>query len=63
MPVPGYDPEDLDDILETELTRQQKREFLTDEEWASYREGDATLLNLLDDEQIDRLLDRTESTT
>lgn len=58
MPVPGYDPEDLDDVLENKLTRQQKREFLTDDEWASYERGDASILDLLDDEEIEQLLDR-----
>ena len=63
MPVPGYDPEDLDDILETKIDRQQKREYLTDEEWAAYRDGDASLVDLLDDEEIHALLDRDEEGT
>lgn len=56
MPVPGYDPEDLDDVLENKLTRQQKREYLSEAEWASYHEGDATLVDLLDEAEIEDLL-------
>lgn len=60
MPVPGYDPEDLDDTLENKLTRQKKRAYLSDEEWETYREGDASLVDLLDADEIDSLLEHTE---
>lgn len=63
MPVPGYDPEDLDDVLETKLTRQQKQAYLTDEEWATYRSGDVSLIDLLDDEEIEGLLADTDGIT
>lgn len=56
VPVPGYDPEDLDDTLENKLTRQQKRQYLTDEEWETYRQGDASLIDLLDEGEIHGLL-------
>ena len=58
MPVPGYDPEDIDDTLENLLTRQQKRAYLTDEQWETYREGDASLVDLLDAEEIKNLMER-----
>lgn len=60
MPVPGYDPEDLDDTLESLLTHQQKRAYLTDEQWESYREGDASLVDLLDAKEIDNLLEQAD---
>jgi hypothetical protein len=63
MPVPGYDPEDLDDALENKLTRQQKRDYLSEEEWAIYRSGDASLIDLLDDGEIEGLLADADGTT
>lgn len=55
MPVPGYDPEDLDDELEQSLSETEIRERLTDEEFRQY-EGGESLVELLDSEEIEKLL-------
>lgn len=57
MPVPGYDPEDLDDALESRLDEDEIRATLDDAALAAYREGEADLVDLLDDAEIERLLD------
>lgn len=57
MPVPGYDPEDLDDALESRLDEDEIRAALDDAALAAYREGEADLVDLLDDAEIERLLD------
>ena len=56
MPVPGYDPEDVDDMLESRLGESDIRERLSENEWQSYQDGDATLVDLLDDEEIQGML-------
>jgi len=58
MPIPGYDPEDIDDTLEELLTKEEKQEYLSDEEWASYRSGDESLLDLLESSEIQRIFER-----
>jgi hypothetical protein len=56
MPVPGYDPEDLDDVLESNLDPGEIEARLSDEELAAYREGEANLVDLLDEAQIQGLV-------
>lgn len=58
MPIPGYDPEDIDDTLEELLTKEEKQEYLTDEEWESYRSGDESLLDLLESSEIKKIFER-----
>lgn len=55
MPVPGYDPEDIDEELEAELTEGEVRERLSDEEFERYENGES-LFELLEGEQIDEIL-------
>ncbi|MFB6121817.1 MAG: hypothetical protein ABEJ68_11970 [Halobacteriaceae archaeon] len=57
MPVPGYDPADVEDALRSKLDETDTQEVLTDEERAAYRNDDASLVDLLDDDQIARILD------
>ncbi|WP_135534947.1 hypothetical protein [Halostella pelagica] len=57
MPVPGYDPEDIDDTLESHLGEDGLRERLSDEEWEAYQHEDASLVDILDESEIERLLD------
>jgi hypothetical protein len=57
MPVPGYDPDDVDNLLEQKLSETDVRSQLSDEELQSYESGDARLVELLDENQIDQLLD------
>ncbi|WP_135821585.1 hypothetical protein [Halostella litorea] len=57
MPVSGYDPEDVDDALESRLGESGLRERLDDEEWDAYRAEEASLVDLLDEDEIARLLD------
>ncbi|NHN46656.1 hypothetical protein G9464_03475 [Halostella sp. JP-L12] len=61
MPVPGYDPEDVDDALEANLGEGELAELLTDEELRSYRREEVTLVDLLDESEIERALDDEES--
>ena len=58
MPVSGYDPEDIDDMLESRLTDGEKAEFLTDAEWEAYRRGDESLVDLLEGSEIERIFHR-----
>lgn len=58
MVIPGYDPEDIDDMLEQHLTADEIETFLTESEWTAYQEGDATLVDLLSGSEIQQLLDR-----
>lgn len=55
MPVPGYDPEDIDEQLEAELTEGEVRERLSGEEFERYENGES-LFELLEGEQIDEIL-------
>ncbi|WP_121820229.1 hypothetical protein [Halostella salina] len=56
MPVSGYDPEDIDDTLEARLGDAELRERLTDEELDAYRSEEASLVDLLDEDEIARVL-------
>ncbi|WP_049921298.1 hypothetical protein [Halopiger djelfimassiliensis] len=53
MPVPGYDPEDIDDALEGERLEAS----LSESELEAYRNGDAELIDLLSEDEIRRLID------
>ena len=56
MPVPGYDPDDLDAELEGKLTDEEIRDRLNDEEYDRYENGES-LVGLLDEDELDELLD------
>jgi len=56
MPVPGYDPDDVDEMLESKLTDSEIRERLSEGEWQSYQSGDGNLADLLDDDEIAGML-------
>ncbi|MFC7134770.1 MULTISPECIES: hypothetical protein [Salinibaculum] len=60
MPVPGYDPDDVDNLLEQKLSETDVRSQLSDAELESYENGDARLVELLDEDQIDQLLDEAK---
>jgi hypothetical protein len=60
MVIPGYDPEDLDDMLESHMDSHEIETFLTDAEWESYRNGDATLVDLLDSDELHELVQKKE---
>lgn len=57
MVIPGYDPDDLEDALETQLDRKGREEYLTEEERRRHERGES-LVDLLDEEDIRRLLER-----
>lgn len=57
MPVPGYDPDDVDAHLESKINDSDVKQVLTDEEWQSYQNDDTELIELLDESQIEELLD------
>jgi len=56
MPVPGYDPEDVDDTLESRLGEEEVRERLSDEEWDAYQREEASLVDLLDEREIAEIM-------
>ena len=55
MVIPGYDLDDLDDNLRARIDEDHLESYLTDEEVARLRAGES-LLDLLDDDDLDRLL-------
>ncbi|PSQ18792.1 hypothetical protein BRD00_04355 [Halobacteriales archaeon QS_8_69_26] len=59
MTISGYDPDDLDDALGNMISRRDVREFLTDEEERRWDAGE-NLLDLLDEDDIERLLDEAD---
>jgi len=58
MPVPGYDPEDIDSTLESLLDADDIAEMLSEEEWQSYEDGDANLVDLLESGEIQRIFEK-----
>jgi len=63
MPVPGYDPDDLDDALESLLDEAEIEASLETEDLTAYREGEADLADLLDPEEMEAVLERKEGGT
>lgn len=57
MPVPGYDPIDVDHMLESRLADDEIETHLDDEALSAYRSGEASLVDLLEDETIQELLE------
>jgi hypothetical protein len=53
MPVPGYDPNDVDDMLESKLGETEIRDHLSESEWQSYQDGEQALVDLLGDDEIE----------
>ncbi|QRV14063.1 hypothetical protein [Haloterrigena salifodinae] len=58
MPIPGYDPEDIDEQLEARLDDGEIERKLSDSELEAYRGGDANLIDFLDEAEIERVLER-----
>ncbi|SFB67721.1 hypothetical protein SAMN05444422_10171 [Halobiforma haloterrestris] len=56
MPVPGYDPEDIEDALETSLGETHLEEYLSESERETYRQGDAELVDLLEADEIREII-------
>ena len=59
MTVPGYDPDDLDAALAALAEDHDIDDLLTPEERARWEAGEG-LSDLLDDEDVERLLTRAE---
>ncbi len=59
MAIPGYDLDDLDDDLQARIDEQDVEEYLTDEELTRLGEGES-LLDLLDEDDLDRLIEGRE---
>ncbi|WP_049927885.1 hypothetical protein [Halopiger goleimassiliensis] len=57
MPIPGYDPDDIDDKLEGSLTDDQLESHLSDAELEAYRDGDESLIDLLEEDEVRRIVD------
>jgi len=43
MPAPGYDPDDVEDLLESKLVETDVRSHFADDEWRAYRNGEHRL--------------------
>ncbi|TYL37743.1 hypothetical protein CV102_15505 [Natronococcus pandeyae] len=61
MPVPGYDPEDIDDTLESLLEDDEIEQHLSDSELEAYRNGEVDLVDLLDGDEIRHILERKDA--
>ncbi|MFU8869041.1 hypothetical protein [Natronococcus sp.] len=61
MPIPGYDPEDVDDTLEALLEDDEIDRHLSEAELEAYRNGEETLVDLLDGDEIHRILERKDA--
>ena len=60
MPVPGYDPEDLDDALKTKLEQGDPAALLSEDELRAYQ-NEEDLVEAFDTETIRRLLHGSEA--
>lgn len=58
MPVSGYDPDDLEELLAERLDSHDPGTFLTDDQRRRLDEGES-LLDVLDSDEIERLVDGT----
>jgi hypothetical protein len=56
MVVPGYDIDDLDENLRERLVEWALKQLLEEDEQEQLRQG-SSLLDLLDEEDIDRIMD------
>jgi hypothetical protein len=56
MPVPGYDPEDVENMLESQLDEDSAREAMSEEDWESYQNDEERLVDVLEDDEIKRIL-------
>lgn len=61
MPIPGYDPEDIDEMLESRLSDNEIESKLTESELERYRAGDENLIDLLDEKEIERVHERGDN--
>lgn len=60
MPVPGYDPDDVEQLIETTIDAKFDREELSDrlsEEQLTRVESGERVVDVVDDETIDKLLE------
>lgn len=57
MAIPGYDPIDIDHMLEARLSKEEIAERLDEDDLESYRADDASLVSLLDGDEIREVLD------
>lgn len=60
MVIPGYDPRDLDDMLESHVDTAEVEALLTDSELKSYRNGTEALIDLLDSEDLHALAETND---
>jgi len=56
MVIPGYDPDQLDENLRERLAQWAITQLLTESEQERLAEGES-LLDVLDEEDIDRIMD------
>lgn len=56
MPVPGYDPDDLDEELSERTTEEDLARLLTEAERRAYENGEEGLFDLLSEDDIESIL-------
>lgn len=61
MPVPGYDPEDVDELLDSLLEEDELQTYLSDDEIAAYNNGDESLIDLLEGSEVREILQEKDA--
>lgn len=56
MPVPGYDPDDVEETLEGALSEEEIESRLDESELDAYRSGEESLVDLIDEDDIEEVL-------
>jgi hypothetical protein len=56
MAIPGYDLDDLDGNLQARIDEEDVEQYLTEDELQRLQDG-TSLLDLLDEDDIDRLVE------
>lgn len=60
MPVPGYDPDDVEASLESALSAEEIEALLSEAELEAYRSGEESLVDLLAEDDIERIVEEGE---
>jgi hypothetical protein len=55
MVIPGYDPDDLDEVLTVMVEREGPENYLDQDERARWEDGES-LLDLLQEDDVERLV-------
>lgn len=56
MPVPGYDPDDVEETLESALSEEEIEARLDEGELEAYRSDEESLVDLLEQDDIEEVV-------